>query len=752
MPPLSRDDSTSHPLPDSFGSFRVLHQIGKGTLGAVLRTYEPEADRLVAVKVFQLDITPEQAEELSRELQVVSQQGLTHPSIVEPLAAGIEDGIAYLATEYVASESLDVAMRHYAPAPFETTLALVTQLADGLDFSHAAGVEHGLLHPRDIFVTSERARVTGFGIARALEKLEIVVPVRRPYSAPELITGDNWTSSADIYSLAAIVYELLTGRCVTVTGEPMANALAETIEDSQAKALADVLTLALADDPNHRYSTALEFASALESVEDAEKISAVSVSRKIKSANGASNSLTSTTTDLNQESVVSDEFGGKESDHGEGGPPAYNEPTMGRLWDDLDDVDVHTESEHVVELNDLDEIQRGQSPPKFFSEDGEDESDEVFDESVTTNVSDEFSEDVEHGESTRRQHLGVSLDSELSVVSDESLVCGEAGQSVGAQNLLGTDSMESQKRHSRLKSELSKKVNKTYLSQALTNWRPLGAAVGFCLLIGFVAWGGWGKRGVETQEFLNELNSDIEGETEIGAAERKTVDRILKSETVLIEKDGVSPVIQDSRTRDSASVREGNAGLGDDAIPTRSIPLKNEPVPYGFSRPVVTGRLLIRTSPADASVMVNGVSRGRSPLVLRDLSFGSYRIAVTKAGHLSVSRTLMISSDNPAASTVIALRSVFEVEESEVVLRDRYQTAEPVIAEVGSVYIDSQPRTARVFIDGAIIGRTPLLVSQVISGAREIRVEYEGYRNWLSIVEITANERNEVLVSLEAEL
>ena len=746
MPPLNSDDSTSHPLPDSFGSFRVLHQIGKGTLGAVLQTYEPEADRLVAVKVFQLDITPEQAEELSRELQVVSQQGLTHPSIVEPLAAGIEDGIAYLATEYVASESLDVAMRHYAPAPFETTLALVTQLADGLDFSHAAGVEHGLLHPRDIFVTSERARVTGFGIARALEKLEIVVPVRRPYSAPELITGDNWTSSADIYSLAAIVYELLTGRCVTVTGEPMANALAETIEDSQAKALADVLTLALADDPNHRYSTALEFASALESVKDSEKTSAVSVSRKTESANGASNLLTSTTTDLNKESVVSDEFGGKESDHGEGGPPAHNEPTMGRLWDDLDDVDVHTESEHVVELNDLGEIQGGQSQPKFFGED------EVFDESVATNVSDEFSEAVEHSESTRRQHSGVSLDSELSVVSDESLVRGEAGQSVGAQSLLGTDSMESQKGHSRLKSESSEKVNKTYLSQALTNWRPLGVAVGFCLLIGFVAWGGWGKRGVETQEFLNEPNSDVEGKTEIGAAERKAVDRILKSETVSIEKDGISPVIQDSRTRDSASVREGNTGLGDDAILTRSIPLKNEPVPYEFSRPVVTGRLLIRTSPADASVVVNGVSRGRSPLVLRDLSFGSYRIDVTKAGHLSASRTLMISSDNLAASTVIPLRSVLETEESEVVLRDRYQTAEPVIAEVGSVYIDSQPRTARVFIDGAIIGRTPLLVSEVISGAREIRVEYEGYRDWLFIVEITANERNEVLVSLEAEL
>ena len=109
----------------------------------------------------------------------------------------------------------------------------------------------------------------------------------------------------------------------------------------------------------------------------------------------------------------------------------------------------------------------------------------------------------------------------------------------------------------------------------------------------------------------------------------------------------------------------------------------------------------------------------------------------------------MVSSEHPAASTIIALRSVLAMEEPEVVLRERQQTAEPVINEVGSVYVDSQPRAALMFMDGVMIGRTPLLNSQVISGEREIRVEYEGYRDWLSVVEITANERNEITVSLE---
>ncbi len=263
MPPLNRD-SASHPIPTSFGSFRVLHQIGEGALGPVLRTYEPEADRLVAVKIFRLDITPEQAEELARELAAISQRGLAHPSIVEPLAAGVEDGIPYLATEYVAAESLDVAMRHYAPASFETALAFVTQLADALDFAHAAGVAHGALHPRDVFVTPERARVTGFGIVRALEQIGWTASVRRPYSAPELIAGGVWGPPADIYALAAIVHELLTGRRVTVTDESLAAVMAEAIGGSRAAPLAEVLARALADAPDRRYPTALEFASALE--------------------------------------------------------------------------------------------------------------------------------------------------------------------------------------------------------------------------------------------------------------------------------------------------------------------------------------------------------------------------------------------------------------------------------------------------------------------------------------------------------
>src|SRR5687767_3841481 len=203
----------------AFGPFRVLHQIGVGALGPVFRTYEPARDRLVAVKVFRLDITPEQAQALAAELSKAADAGLFHPSIVEPVAAGVQGTVAYRAEEYVAAETLDVAIRHYAPAPMDKALPFITQLAGAIDFARAAGVGHGSLHPRDIFVTPEEARATGFGVVDALERVGLRAPVRRPYSAPERIDGEAWGAPADVFSFGAIAFELLTGRRPSGTGD-----------------------------------------------------------------------------------------------------------------------------------------------------------------------------------------------------------------------------------------------------------------------------------------------------------------------------------------------------------------------------------------------------------------------------------------------------------------------------------------------------------------------------------------------------
>jgi serine/threonine protein kinase len=213
--------------------------------------------------VFRLDVTPEQAQALADELSRAANAGLFHPSIVEPIAAGVEGTVAYRAEEYVAAESLDVAMRHYAPAALDKALPFITQLAGAIDFARAAGVGHGALHPRDIFVTPDEARATGFGVVEALERVGIRAPVRRPYSPPERIAGEAWSTPADVFSLAAIAYELLTARRPSGTGEQIAP-LEGTNVGRYAGALHEVLARAMHDEPGKRFHTTLAFAAALE--------------------------------------------------------------------------------------------------------------------------------------------------------------------------------------------------------------------------------------------------------------------------------------------------------------------------------------------------------------------------------------------------------------------------------------------------------------------------------------------------------
>jgi serine/threonine protein kinase len=241
----------------------VLHQVGVGALGPVFRTYEPSRDRLVAVKVFRLDITPEQAQSLVDELGRAVNAGLVHPSIVEPVAAGLEGTVAYRAEEYVAAESLDVAMRHYAPAPLDKVLSFITQLASAIDSARGAGVGHGALHPRDIFVTPDEARATGFGVVDALDRLGIRAPVRRPYSPPERIAGQPWDTPADVFSLGAIAFELLTGRRPSGLGDQI-GPLTGTAEGMPVDKVHAVLARAMHEHPGDRFSTAIEFASALD--------------------------------------------------------------------------------------------------------------------------------------------------------------------------------------------------------------------------------------------------------------------------------------------------------------------------------------------------------------------------------------------------------------------------------------------------------------------------------------------------------
>ena len=192
---LTREDAGSFPFPGAFGPYRVLHQVGTGVLGPVFRARESDGDRLVAIKAFHLDLTPEQADVFGDALARVVNLDVPHPAIVKPVAAGLESGTPFLAYEYVAAESLDVSLRRDArPA---AGLTWIAELAGAVDAAHARGLVHGALHLRDVLVTSGGVCATGFGVASALEHVGLGVPSRRPYTAPEVAAGRRWGPPAE---------------------------------------------------------------------------------------------------------------------------------------------------------------------------------------------------------------------------------------------------------------------------------------------------------------------------------------------------------------------------------------------------------------------------------------------------------------------------------------------------------------------------------------------------------------------------
>jgi hypothetical protein len=263
--PLPRDDASTTP---AFGPYRVLHQIGSGVLGPVFRAFDREADRLIAIKAFQLDVTPEVVARVASGLRTLAARPSPHSMIVVPMAAGLEGARAYIALPLVAGESLDARLRHAAPPGLDEGLRLLTAFAAALDDAAAAGWRHGSLHPRDFLIDAERGQssITGFGIGPVLEAAGVPAPLRRAYAAPERLTpGAPWDARADVYAFAAIAHEVLTGRRPVSTGE-QDGAFGLDVTPEQRVVLRQTLARALAANPADRFQTASEFVEWLDLV------------------------------------------------------------------------------------------------------------------------------------------------------------------------------------------------------------------------------------------------------------------------------------------------------------------------------------------------------------------------------------------------------------------------------------------------------------------------------------------------------
>ncbi|MDP3419831.1 MAG: protein kinase [Thiobacillus sp.] len=219
------------------GRYEVLDEIGQGAMGTVHRARDPLIERTVAIKVVPIaQLQQEGADAESRFLREAQSAGrLSHPNIVTIYDVGEADGLAYIAMEYLPGVTLRNIMNR-GPLPLDLALDTAAQMASALAFAHEHGVVHRDIKPANVVVTGRHGRVklTDFGIAHLAnsDRTQTGQMLGSPrYMSPEQAMGREIDGRADIFSLGAVLYEMITGQ-YAFDGESLAGIVYRVINDT----------------------------------------------------------------------------------------------------------------------------------------------------------------------------------------------------------------------------------------------------------------------------------------------------------------------------------------------------------------------------------------------------------------------------------------------------------------------------------------------------------------------------------------
>jgi serine/threonine-protein kinase len=235
----------------SIGKYEVLHVVGSGGMGTVYEARDPLIDRRVAVKVLDRELARkrELRERFLREAQAAG--SLRHPNIVQVYDVGESAGLPFIAMEFVAGTDLERIIQEM-PLSVEWKLDLLRQICEGLGHAHARGIVHRDVKPANVRVTRDGVvKIMDFGTASLQSSTDLT---RRGlllgsvhYIAPEQVEGRSVDARADVFSVGAIAFELLSGK------KPFA---ADTVSGVLARVAYGSPDLGLL--PTTRYSPSLE--------------------------------------------------------------------------------------------------------------------------------------------------------------------------------------------------------------------------------------------------------------------------------------------------------------------------------------------------------------------------------------------------------------------------------------------------------------------------------------------------------------
>ncbi len=262
------------------GHYLVLDELGRGGMGVVYKARDTRLGRLAALKVLRPDsgIGAEATRRFLREAQTAS--ALNHPNILTIYDIGTDAGLDYIAMELVEGGTLADLIAS-GPLPAERALRLAAEVADALAVAHAASIVHRDLKPSNIMMpAADRVKVVDFGLAKvtgtsaaasetttALSTAGAIVGTA-PYMSPEQATGGAVDARSDLFSLGAILYEMLAGR-MPFRSDSAVGTLAAILKDTPppipgvGPAVARLVDRCLRKDVAGRFQSAAELKAAI---------------------------------------------------------------------------------------------------------------------------------------------------------------------------------------------------------------------------------------------------------------------------------------------------------------------------------------------------------------------------------------------------------------------------------------------------------------------------------------------------------
>lgn len=258
--------------------YKIISKIGVGGMADVFKGEDTLLGRPVAVKILHSNFAGDDDFVARFKCEAQAAGKLSHPNIVSMYDVGFDQGYHYIVMEYIEGETLKEYITRHERLSIDNAVKFTIAIAEGLEHAHAMGIVHCDIKPHNVLITKQgRIKVTDFGIARAMNAGTTMMYTNSimgsaHYLSPEQASGKPVNGSTDIYSLGAVLYEMLTGR-VPYEGEtPISVALKHVRErlipptrynPSIPTLLEAAVIKALAKRPEDRFSNITEMIAAL---------------------------------------------------------------------------------------------------------------------------------------------------------------------------------------------------------------------------------------------------------------------------------------------------------------------------------------------------------------------------------------------------------------------------------------------------------------------------------------------------------